>query len=79
MLFISSLFIPNVIVPDQSIFLWIAASFADDAAVNANDTKMLLANGLGTSFIKSKSVLKNYLEILMIVLFYATEFLLILY
>ena len=32
----------------QHIFLWIAASVADAAAVNPNDIKTPLANGLST-------------------------------
>ena len=45
---ISSLEINNVANPDPNIFLWIAASVADDAAVNPNGSKTLLADGLST-------------------------------
>ena len=45
MSFISSLEVINVIAPDPNIFLWIATSVADLAAVNTNGIKMLLANG----------------------------------
>ena len=64
-------------------FLWIAASVADAAAVNPNGIETLLANGLSTFPVKGIQflvmVLKVYLEILLIVLFYAIEFLIILY
>ena len=36
--------------PDSNIFLWIAASIADAAAVNPNGIKTLLANGLRTFY-----------------------------
>ena len=50
---ISSLEIINVLreaksggrEPDPNIFLWVAASVADTAAVNPNGIKMLFANG----------------------------------
>ena len=45
-------------VPDPNTFLWIAASVAA-AAVNYNGIKTLLANGLGTLFIKGNPVLSN--------------------
>ena len=64
-------------------FLWIAASVADAAAVNPNGIETLLATGLSTFPVKGIQflvmVLKVYLEILLIVLFYAIEFLIILY
>ena len=64
-------------------FLWIAASVADAAAVNPNGIETLLANGLSTFPIKGIKflvmVLKVYLEILLTVIFYAIEFLIILY
>ena len=41
------------------ILLWIHASPADAAAVNPNGMKMLLANGLSTSFINDKQILSN--------------------
>ena len=46
--FISSIKIINAVVPDPNIFLWIATSAADAAAVNPNGIKTLLANGLST-------------------------------
>ena len=57
----------NVVVLVPNIFLWIAASVVDIAAVNPNGIKMLLANRLSTFFIKGnpgfsngpKSLLKN--------------------
>ena len=81
--FISSLDIINIAVPDPKIFLWIAASIADAAAVNPNGIKTLLTNRFNTFFIKgnpvfsngSKSLPKNPPD----PLFYATEFLIILY
>ena len=45
MSFISSLEVINVIAPDPNIFLWIATSVVDLAAVYSNGIKMLLANG----------------------------------
>ena len=46
-------------MPDPNIFLWIAASVADAAAVNHNGIKTLLANGLSTFPIKSNPVFNN--------------------
>ena len=82
--FISSLEIINVMVlADLNIFLWIAASVADVDAVNLNGIKMLLPNGLSTFPIKGNPVFSNGPKSLSrntpIVLFYATEFLIILY
>ena len=57
--FMSSLEIINVILPDPKIFLWLAASVADTAAVNPNCIKTLLANGFNTFFIKVKPVFSN--------------------
>ena len=55
----------------------------DAAAVNPDGIKSLLANGLSTFFIKGNPVftmvLKVSLRILLIVLFCAIEFLIILY
>ena len=45
--------------PDQNIFLWIAASVADVAAVNPNGIKMLLANSLSKFHIKGNPVFSN--------------------
>ena len=57
--FISSLEIINVVLPDPNIFLWIAASVADVAAVNPNGIKTLLANGLSIFPIKGNPVFTN--------------------
>ena len=48
--FFSLLEIINAVTPDPNIFLWIAASVADTAAVNPNGIKTLLANGLKYNF-----------------------------
>ena len=81
--FISSVKIINVVKPDPNIFLWIGAYVPDAASVNHDDIKTLLANGLSTFPIKGNQflvmVLKIYLKILVIVLFYVTDFLKILY
>ena len=82
--FISSLEIVNVAVPDTNIFLLIAASVADAAAVNLNGIKTLIVNGLSTYPIKGNQVFlvkvrKVYLKILLTVLFYPIEFLIISY
>ena len=45
--------------PDTNIFLWIAVSVADAAAVNPNDNKTLLADGFNTFFIKGNPVFSN--------------------
>ena len=45
---ISSCEIINVIILDPDIYLWIAATVADTAAVNPSSIKMLLTNGLST-------------------------------
>ena len=49
----------NVVVPDPNIFLWIAASIVDTAAVNPNGIKAILANGLRTFPIKGKANFSN--------------------
>ena len=54
--FISSFKITYVIMPDPNIFFRIAASVANADADNPNGIKTLLANGLSTSFSKSKPV-----------------------
>ena len=69
---------------DANIFLWIAASVVDTAAVNSNGVKTLLACGLGIFFIKGNPVYSNcprkvYVKNFLDVLFYATEFLITLY
>ena len=58
-LFTFSFEIINVVTPDRNIFLWIAASVADTAAVNPNGIKTLLANGLSTFPIKGNPVFSN--------------------
>ena len=69
--------------PDPNIFLQIAASAAVAAAVNPNGTKTLLDNGFSNFLLKAIQVLvmvlNVYLKIFLIVLFYATEILIILY
>ena len=40
-------------------FLWIAPSVADTAAVNRNGIETLLANGLKTFFIKGNPIFSN--------------------
>ena len=77
--FISSLEIINVVVPDPNIFSWIAASVVDATAVNPNGIKTLLADGLRLFPILKTihflvKVLKVYLKILLIEMFYAIEF-----
>ena len=57
--FISSFEIISVVIPDPSLFLWIAASAADAATVNPNDIITLLANGLSTFPIKGKPGFSN--------------------
>ena len=54
--FIFSSKIINVVIPDPNIFLWIAASVADAAAVNPNGNKTLVSNGLSTFTIKGNPV-----------------------
>ena len=46
-------------MPGPNIFLWIAASFADAAAVNPTGIRTLLANGLNTFSIKGNPVFSN--------------------
>ena len=75
---VSSFKIVSVGKPDPNIFLWIAASVAAAAAVNPNAIKTFLVSTFKTiQFLIM--VLKVYLKILLIVLFYVTEFLIILY
>ena len=81
---ISSFQIINVVLPDRDIFLCIAALVADGAAVNRNDIKTLIANGLSTFPIKGSPVFSNVPKSLPknppdCFLFYAIEFLIILY
>ena len=61
---ISSLEIFKVVNPALKIFLWIAASVADAAAVNPNGIKTLLAYGLSTSPIKGNPFFRNVPKIL---------------
>ena len=71
--------------PDPALLLWVYASVADAGAINPNGIKKFLANGLSAFHFLSKAtqflvmVLKVYLKDLMIVLFNAIEFLIILY
>ena len=46
----------NVVIPDPTIFLQIAASVTNADVVNANGIKTLLASGLSTFFLKGKPV-----------------------
>ena len=46
-------------MPDPNIFWWIVASAADAAAVNPNEIKTLLANGLSKVFIKGNLGFSN--------------------
>ena len=46
-------------MPGPNIFSWIAASFADAAAVNPTGIKTLLANGLNTFSIKGNPAFSN--------------------
>ena len=87
--FISSLEIINVAKLDPEIFLLIAPSIGDAAAVNPNVTKTLLANGLSIFPIKGNPIFNNgpksglvfnngpksLPKILLIVLFNVMEFL----
>ena len=78
MSFTSSFEIIDVATPDPNIFLRIAEYVADAAGVNPNGIKTLLANGLKASqFLVT--VLKIYLKTLLVVVFYAIEFLVILH
>ena len=56
---ISSLEIISVVKLDPNIFLWIAASVANAAAVNPNGSKTLLANSLSTFPVKGNPVFNN--------------------
>ena len=44
---------------DPNVFLWIAESIDDAAAVNPNGIKTLIANGLSTFLIKGNPVFSN--------------------
>ena len=57
--FISSLKIINVVASDPNIFLRIATSVADTAAVNPNGIKTLLGTGLSIFPIKDNPVFSN--------------------
>ena len=82
MQFIFSFEYITVIKPDPNIFFCIAASVGDVVAVNPNGIKTILAV-LSTFSLKANHflvmVLKVYMKILLILLFYATEFMIILY
>ena len=75
--------IVKVVNQDPIIFLWIAASVADAAAVNPNGIKTLLANGLSAFPIKGNPIFNNgpkvSLKTLLIAQFYVIMFLIILY
>ena len=81
--FISTFEIINVVILGPKIFFLKSASVIVAAAVNPNGIKTLLANSVSTFFLKGKPVLvmdlKVYLKILLLVLFLAIEFLIILY
>ena len=62
--FISSLEIIVIVIPDPNIFLWIAVSVADAAAVNSNGIKTLLASGLRIFIIEGDQVFSNGPKIL---------------
>ena len=62
--FISSLEIIDIVIPDPNIFLWIAVSVADAAAVNSNGIKTLLASGLRIFIIKGDRVFSSGPKIL---------------
>ena len=71
---------------NPNIFLQIAESVVDAAAVNFNGIKTLLVNGLSTFSIKGNLIFSNGPKCLyklppspLIVLFFANEFLIILY
>ena len=55
----SSLETINLVVPDPSTFLWMAASVGYAAAVNSNSIKMLLANSFSQFPIKGNPVFSN--------------------
>ena len=57
--FLSSLEISKVVAPAPSIFLWIAASVTDAAAVNSNIIETLLTNGLSAFPMKGNPVFSN--------------------
>ena len=51
--------IVNVVTLDSNIFLWIATSVSDAAAVNPDGIKTLLANGLSSFFIRGNPGFSN--------------------
>ena len=73
----------NIVKLDPNIFLCMAASIADSAAVNPNGIKKALANGLSTFPINGNPGFNNgpkiLIKILPIVEFYVIEFFIILY
>ena len=79
---ISLLEIINIVLPHANIFGWIVASVAYAAVVNPKGFKTFSASSVTTYFNKGKPVFSNgpksLPEILLIVLFYAIEFLTIL-
>ena len=50
----------NVVMSDQTNFIWKAASLAEGAAVNPNDIRTLLVNGVNTFFINDKLNLSKW-------------------
>ena len=52
----------NVVADDPKLFLWIAASANDAAAVNSIVIKTFLANSLSAFLIKSKPLFSNGLK-----------------
>ena len=49
----------SIVIPDPKIFLWLAASVADTAAVNPNGIKILLANVSSIFFPKGNLVFSD--------------------
>ena len=58
---ISSIYFIKIInvVPDPSVFFWMAVYVADAAAINLNSIKTLLVNDLFIIFIKGTPALSN--------------------
>ena len=52
--FISSFKIISAVIPHLKTFLWIAVSVANAAAVNPNNTKTILGNGVSILFVNPK-------------------------
>ena len=77
--FISSIETINSVLTDPNILLWVAPSVADAAVANPDGIKTFLAYGLSIYPIKDNPIFSNgskgLQKILLIVLFYLTEFL----